>query len=316
MIPSRFRRTVRLTLLSCLVACPAIATGQATSVWTPFTVTTSDSVVLHGVTAGDGPLLLVLHGGPSLGSSYLKSGLAPLARDRQVVLFDQRGTGASRLPDSTAPTLRQSLSDIDAVRQHFGADRMALLGHSWGGYLAMAYAERHSAHLTGLVLVATTEPGSRYAERLALTLRERRTDADSLELLQLFTSKGFAEGNTATMNRIYQTMFRHWFGDTALASRLVPGLDRAAAERGREAGQALSADENGAATWSALDRITVPVLIIHGGRDPEPLDMARDLSVGIPDAELAIMPGVGHFPMLERPEAFLAVVRSFLSRIH
>lgn len=312
MISSRCHRSVRVFLLCCLVACPAVVTGQATPVWTPFTVTTPDSAVLHGWAAGSGPLLLVLHGGPSLGSAYLKDGLAPLARDRQVVLFDQRGIGASPLPDSTVPTLRQSLSDIDAVREHFGADRMVLLGHSWGGYLALAYAERHSDHLAGLVLVATTEPGSRYAERLALTLRERRTDADSLALLELFTSRGFAEGDTATMNRIYQTTFRHWFGDTALAARLAPGLDRAAAERGREVGQALSEGEGGGATWSALDRITVPTLIIHGDQDPEPLEMARDLSVGIPDAELAIMPGVGHFPMLERPEAFVAVVRGWL----
>jgi pimeloyl-ACP methyl ester carboxylesterase len=259
---------------------------------------------------------MVLHGGPSLASGYLRDALLPLAATHRVVLFDQRGTGASVLPDGTVPTLRQALADIDAVRNHFSAGRMVLLGHSWGGYLAMAYAERHADRLGGLILVSTTEPGRRFAERLAVTLRERRTEADSLELVGLFTSEGFAGGDSATMNRIYQTMFRHWFGDTAMARQLLPGLDRAAAERGREAGQALSSDDDGAATWSALDRITAPTLIIHGDQDPEPLDMARDLSIGIPDAELAIMPGVGHFPMLERPEAFLAVVRSFLNRIH
>jgi len=89
--------------------------------------------------------LVVLNGGP--GRSHDNLRVSPvwdaLARDRPVVLYDQRGTGRSTaLKPGDACTLADQLGDLEALRAHLGSGQIDVLGHSWGGYLGMAYTAR------------------------------------------------------------------------------------------------------------------------------------------------------------------------------
>ena len=116
---------------------------------------------VHGPAAGSP--CVVLHGGPGSGAAAWWTELFDLTRHR-VVLFDQRGCGRST-PDAgrdpaalAANTTHHLVADIERLREHLGVERWLVVGASWGTTLALAYAQRHVARVTALVLfaVATT----------------------------------------------------------------------------------------------------------------------------------------------------------------
>ncbi|MDP9011427.1 MAG: alpha/beta fold hydrolase, partial [Pseudomonadota bacterium] len=107
-------------------------------------------------TLGRGIPLLLLHGGPGADHSDFLPALQPLAERCQLVLIDERGSGRSeRLADSGGYTLDNMVKDIEKVRKHFRFPRLVVLGHSFGGILAQAYAVRHPQRISGLVLAGT-----------------------------------------------------------------------------------------------------------------------------------------------------------------
>ena len=94
-----------------------------------------------------------MHGGPGLSAQSL-AGLDVLARPgRRVVGYDQRGAGGSGRPTDGNYRLEAQLADLDAVRAWAGAERVALVGASWGGLVAAAYAARYPKRVTALVLL-------------------------------------------------------------------------------------------------------------------------------------------------------------------
>jgi len=113
-----------------------------------------------------GTPLVVVNGGPGFDHTYehvampgTASAWETLARSRRVVFYDQRGNGRSgALKSGQTCTLADQIDDLEAVRVHLGADKIDLLGHSWGGFLAMAYAARHPEHIRHLVTVDSAAP--------------------------------------------------------------------------------------------------------------------------------------------------------------
>lgn len=126
-------------------------------------------VTLHYRSWGRGPTVLLLSGGPGASSDYLESVYAHVAASSRAILLDQRGTGRSvlRRSDSTTLTLRLAIHDIEALRQRLGVDRLILVGHSWGGQLAMAYLAAYPAHVRGLGSLAPAVLGSARPARSA-----------------------------------------------------------------------------------------------------------------------------------------------------
>src|SRR5689334_23140613 len=120
------------------------------------TLTTSDGRTLGWRAVGSGPLLLCHPGGPGSSSAYFGN-LPLLASERTLLLLDPRGTGASDRPaDPAAYDLEQYAADIEAVREHLALDRIDLLGHSHGGFVAMTWAGTHPERVGRLVLASTT----------------------------------------------------------------------------------------------------------------------------------------------------------------
>ena len=112
--------------------------------------------------SGGGTPLIIVNGGPGFDHAYLHLGdmtWNQLAKTRTVVFYDQRGNGqSSTLKPGQTCTLADQINDLDALRAHLGFDRIDLLGHSWGGYLVMAYSARHPEHLHKLVIVDSAAP--------------------------------------------------------------------------------------------------------------------------------------------------------------
>ena len=169
-------------------------------------LTTKDGRTLAWHERGSGPPLLCHPGGPGCSSAYFGD-LAGLAAERTLLLLDPRGTGASDPPaDPAAYDLEDYADDIEAVRRHLGIERLDLLGHSHGGFVAMPWAARHAEHVRKLVLAST-------APRFTDAIRQARRDrvashagqpyfADSMEALKQREAGQYA--NDTELTELYR----------------------------------------------------------------------------------------------------------------
>jgi len=113
-------------------------------------------------------------------------------------------------------------------------------------------------------------------------------------------------------DRVYRVVYRSWFADPSLAERLLFGVDREMAEKGRAAARLFAESSPPIDLWGELAELSVPVLVVHGARDPVPVAMARELAATVPDGVFVRVGRAGHFPWVERPEVVLAALRGFL----
>ena len=136
---------------------------------------------------GSGTPLVILHGGPGVPHGYFLPYLLPLARQHRLVFIDERGSGRSeRLADPKGYTLDAMVADVEAVRVTLGLGRVDLLGHSFGGILAQAYATQHAARLRHLILAGTAASAAdinadfkHIMESLTPQLRRRIQEAEA-----------------------------------------------------------------------------------------------------------------------------------------
>jgi proline iminopeptidase len=268
---------------------------------------------------GSGRPIVVLHGGPEFDHAYLRPELDRLAASFRLVYYDQRGRGRSA--EGVRPedvTVRSELDDIDRVRRHFGLESVAVLGHSWGGVLAMEYATRHPERVSHLILLDTA-PASADDFR---TFREdlaRRRPADRNAMQAIAATEAYARGDLeaeAAYNRIH---FRITLGPDHLET-LVARLRSNSTEDGvmlaRTIEHRLSDETSRSADWDlfpALRTLDVPTLVVHGEHDFIPVALAARIADAVPGARLTVLPGCGHFTYLEAPELVSEEISRFVS---
>src|SRR5882672_9141330 len=113
-------------------------------------------VLIYYKTVGRGAPLVIVHGGPGASHDYFLPYLLPLARRNRLIFIDERGSGRSeKLDDPAGYTVENMVEDLEAVRRELGLGKISLLGHSYGGVLAQAYAFKYQANLGHLLLCST-----------------------------------------------------------------------------------------------------------------------------------------------------------------
>src|SRR3989475_11924675 len=117
-----------------------------------------DGVRLFPRRAGDGPPVVVLHGGPGAHHDYLLPQYDLLARGRTLLYYDQRGGGRSPVGRDTPVGWREHVADLEALRRHWSIDRLTLLGYSWGGLLAVLYWLEHPEQVERLAPLSPAPP--------------------------------------------------------------------------------------------------------------------------------------------------------------
>lgn len=270
---------------------------------------------LYYETVGEGDPIVVVHGGPGLDHNYLRPGLDVLGSSRTLVYYDQRGTGRSDADvDSASINLDTFVEDIDELRQALGYERITLLGHSFGGLIAMGYALAHPDRVRSLILMDTAEPGSRFTEQTQRRSAASRTPADSAELADLVASPGFKERDPATMSRLYLVAFRGTMRDPERVSELNLSLGRRTAQNGPDVQRLLGGSMSGLDWWDRMPDLTMPVLVVHGRFDPLSPSMAEALADAVPRGHLAVLE-TGHFPYVEDPGGLASAVASFLAGV-
>lgn len=118
----------------------------------------SDGVRLHFVTAGKGPLVVLLHGFPDFSYTW-RDQMPALARHFQVVALDLRGYNKSDQPEGVENyTMDKLTSDVAAVVKHFKQEKATIVGHDWGGAIAWAFAMKHPESTERLVILNLPHP--------------------------------------------------------------------------------------------------------------------------------------------------------------
>ena len=300
-----------------------------------FWIVESD-IKLHHFTQGAGANVLVIHGGPGYPFTQPLAGLQPLTDRYRFHYYDQRGCGQSSRPIDTFASsnyyenmqaldktlgLGAQIADIERIRQILGEDKLILVGHSFGGFIATLYAAEFPERVKALILIAPAEmlvmppaSGGLYEQVKPLLPDEMRASyADYLKRYfdfgKLFSQ---TEAGLAAMNNEFIPYYQ-----AALKSKgfSVP-TSNMPSDNGGWMVQAMYMSMGQKHDYrAALKSVAAPALVIHGEQDLQPDQASRMYAELLPGAKFQVIQNASHFPFSEQPEAFARVVNEFLSQV-
>ncbi len=305
-------------LFTTLIYLAVLLTGCATP---EHSDVSEDTITVRGAslyvkTMGSGEPIVFVHGGPGLEHSYFLPHVADMAKTNTLVFYDQRANGRSGIGDTTAFTLDQFVEDLDAVRQHIKADKVHLLGHSWGGLIAMNYALKHQDKLHSLILMNTNAASAAVQEAAGQRLQARFTPADQEAQAALFQTEAFQKREPAALNEFFRLSFKHAFFDSEKTTDLAFYFDEHFAEKSAALGR-LRADSTLPVydLHENLGSLQIPTLIVHTTHDPLSLEDVSLIDHAIPGSKLVVIENSGHFPFIEQYEDFSRHIQDFLTDI-
>lgn len=267
---------------------------------------------------GSGPeTVLCLNGGPGLPCDYLRDAHSCLIdQGYRVVAFDQLGTGASDRPtDPAFWTITRYVEEVETVRQALGLGRVHLLGHSWGGWLAVEYALTHPEALKTVILEDTAADiphliGELERLRAALgpetvAMMQRHEAEDTLD-------HPVYQAAITILNHRHVCRLDHW---PAPVKRSLDDWNMG--PYGTIQGPNEFLYTGNLKDWNRLPdmhRIEVPVLITCGEHDELTPACALRMKLALPNARLHVFPNSSHMPFYEEPHAYYPVLLDFLDK--
>ena len=267
---------------------------------------------------GKGNPIIVVHGGPGLDQGYLLPQMLELAKDHEVIFYDQRGSGRS-LEASLDPryiSSDQFAKDLETLRLELDLKKVALIGHSWGGFLSMSYAIKYPANVSSLILVGSA-PADYQGQKAFADEFNKRTQSIKHKIDPLFNDKTLSALSTKEINQAYRDLFSVYFHNPSDVQQLTLDMDKNSAIGGFNVLSLMlkttyfTPDCN---LIPALSKLNIPALIIHGNQDIVPVDTAKTIQKAIQGSKVVHLNDCGHFPYIEKPNEFFSSVRSFLAQ--
>lgn len=279
----------------------------------PNNILHTQSGKLHYQTFGNGAPLLLINGGPGMSSEGFIPLAKELAKNNLTIIYDQRGTGLSKLDktDATTVTMDFMVQDIEILRNHLGIEEWILMGHSFGGILAYYYAVKHPDRVKAMI----------------------QSSSGGMDL-SLLTSLNIV-GGLSPMERDSLNFYNQKIqnGDTSYATRLKRGEFLAPAYLFNKANIPIVAerltqgngDINGLIwqnlrqikydTKKALKIFDKPVLIIHGKEDIVGMNIPKIANKVLPNSELVVLENTRHYGWLDNPDSYFKAINSFLTKL-
>lgn len=271
-----------------------------------------DAVALAVHDLGDGPSLLCVPGGPGRAAEYLED-LGGLSATRTLHLLDNRGTGASELPaDRASLQLDRLPDDVEDVRLALGLDPADVLAHSAGCPVALLHAARHPDAVRRLVLVTPSGRAFGWAPDDLESIRAKFADESWYDEASEAQTM-WETANPRLRNELERMTRPFWYGrwDDRTQAHAASG-DRQVSLRAN-AGYMPGPDYDVDAVRESLRAITARTLVVVGERDAMTgVSVADRFADLIPNVEIAVLPGAGHFPWVDEPAAFCDAVEKFL----
>ena len=281
------------------------------------TITIKPGLRLYYHALGDTAETLIIPG-----ACQLINDMSPIAKECRLIFYNQRGRGQSDCdPDTTSLGKDYEVSDIEIVRQHFGLDKMALLGWSYLGGAAARYAAQHPSRISRLILMSPISPRNPapydnpqvseqkeqsriYPEELE-QLRKRIDSGGHLrdpegfcrEFMRVLTPRQMGKPKALQRMKSDPCVYpNEWWHNIREHNRLhFPPETR------------INYD------WrQQVASVSAPTLVIHGTEDHIPLESSEEWCSILPNARLLAIEGVGHYPHLEAPEVFYPAIAQFL----
>ncbi len=291
-------------------------------------------ISLHTFERGEGPVVLVVHGGPGMPPYESFDGLDRLSDRYRFVYYHQRGCGESTRPIDrfegrnvgahiqqldAALGLAEQVADIERIRRLLGEEQLIVLGHSYGGFLAALYAAEFPQRVRALVLVSPAElvefpppSGGLYAQVEAQLPAEMADDYAAYQE-RLFDFNALWAQSDEELVALQEEFTPYYLAAMESKGQTPPDAEQAS----RGAG--------GWMVWAqfmamgrshdyrpALAEVTAPALVIHGADDMQPEYASRRYTDYLSETQFEVIEGAGHFAFVEQPDLFARVVGDYL----
>lgn len=259
-------------------------------------------------TAGDGPDVVVLHGGPGAHHDYLLPQFDALADVRRLRYYDQRGGGRSPVPRDVPLGWREHVADLHALLDHWGLERAPILGYSWGALLALLFAIEHPDRVERLALVSTASTTRAGREEFERRFAERTQAPEIQRARAELRESGLRERDPdAYRQRAFELSVAAYFKDPTRAGNLTPF--RVTGRTQQEVWESLGDYD----LDDRLAELSAPALVAHGRHDPMPVEHATRTAERL-NGQFVVFEDSGHVPYVEEPETFVAVLDGFLPK--
>lgn len=279
------------------------------------TMVSIGDVSLHVEVLGEGYPLVLMHGGPGA-DLYTMAPFRRCADQFTLIFYDHRCNGRSRGATVESMNWENLTADADALRQELGFDRWAVLGHSFGGHVALEYALRYPASLTHLILLDSGGDSRWSQENASRLLAERGYGARKAELARRWFNGEFESREMVPIFWRIGGAYSHATGLRALI-HLGRDLAEGAWRSKMRAEPLIFAGRHLLRGWTVMDRldeIAVPTLVVAGRNDfVFPPEHQAELAAGIPGARLRIVERAGHNPHSEQSDVVMSTIREFLA---
>ena len=287
----------------------------------------ANGVLIYYQTVGRGAPLMIVHGGPGASHDYFLPYLLPLARHNRLIFIDERGSGKSeKLDDPKGYTVENMVEDVEAVRRGLGLGKMSLLGHSYGGVLAQAYALRYQRNLSHLILCSTFFSTSKMNVVLQRELAEAPADVQK-KVHDAERAGLFGKGKPYEQHRYTADYMVAAWGDAyypfLYQRRPDPNYDPVASEAmswdlyremwGSHGEFIIDGNLKSVEYAGKLKHLHVPTLVTAGDHDECDPNLAREMHTLIKGSKLVIFPKSGHMTFVDQPTRFIHAIDRFLA---
>jgi proline iminopeptidase len=263
---------------------------------------------------GRGFPLFLLHGGPGDDHTEFADYLDPLGDAYELLLVDMRAQGSSAPADPSTWTIQHMAADIDALADAMELERFAVLGHSYGAFVALYHAVERPGAATATI-VSHGLPSARYLEGV----EDELARFEPIHLREQVAASWERESEVETPEQMAQLMADQWPfhfknpEDPRIAGYMAKTRDTRYAPDVLK--QMSANDYGGLEVEDRLAGVTQPTLVLTGRAERTcPAAGAEAIAAGIPGAELVVFENSAHMSFVEEPELYLEVVRDFLDR--
>lgn len=264
-------------------------------------------------TFGSGSAVLIINGGPGLDSAGFEAVAKTIAaQGYQTILFDQRGTGRSRLANINAETIRLALmvQDIEQLRQQLSIEKWVVLGHSFGGMLGAAYAAKYPQHISKLIFSSSGGLDLQFRDHIAERLLNNLSLQEQIRMQMYQLRQRSGDDSDSTRDTLAQLRARAYVVDKSKAPLVAARLKVV----NLTINQLVFADleKNHFDLKTQFKQFSAPVLVLQGENDIISTETAQTIAGSFTRAELVLLPQCAHYGWLDQPDLYYSAVFRFL----
>lgn len=275
---------------------------------------TKNNIEIYYQTFGNGNPLIVLNGGPGRSSeTFIDLAQKLSSSKRKVILFDQRGTGQSKVKMINEKTIALDLmiEDLESLRKHLGYEKISLLGHSFGGMYAMGYAAKYPQNIKHLILSASGAINIKSMNHVTDNIK-RRLNPKALKEFLFWTNPNEIKKDPT---RAKLEVLRITAPVYVYQKKFIPVVEKNLTDLKNYNPHVNKLIWKSMATYNLTDafkNFKVPTLIIDCEQDFLGKDIPAEIHRNFPGSEFRIIPQCSHYPWLDSPKEYFSLIDKFL----